>query len=144
MIGIFSGSVVQKMNFTCSGGSSSVFSSALKAACGQHVDFVDDVDLVSTTTGANPNIGSQRSNFIDPTIAGTVDFDHVNIFARIDRLGDVGGIVGVAVGPPGSFSALAKIRAVLVLPTPRAPVNRYACPTRLVSIAFFNARPTCS
>jgi hypothetical protein len=37
VIGSFSGSVVQKMNFTCSGGSSSVFNNALKAgmsACG--------------------------------------------------------------------------------------------------------------
>ena len=32
VIGIFSGSVVQKMNFTCSGGSSSVFSKALNAS----------------------------------------------------------------------------------------------------------------
>ena len=31
---------------------------------------------------------------------------------------------GEAVGPEGSLSALAKMRAVLVLPTPRAPVNR--------------------
>ena len=32
MIGIFVGSVVQKKNFTCSGGSSSVFNRALKAS----------------------------------------------------------------------------------------------------------------
>jgi len=31
--GSFCGSVVAKMNFTCGGGSSSVFSSALNAAC---------------------------------------------------------------------------------------------------------------
>jgi hypothetical protein len=37
-------SVVAKMNFTCAGGSSSVFNSALKAGR-QHVHFVDDVDL---------------------------------------------------------------------------------------------------
>ena len=38
---------------------------------------------------------------------------------------------------------LAKIRAVEVLPTPRAPVNRYACPTRLVVIALLSALDTC-
>ena len=32
VIGIFVASVVQKMNLTCSGGSSSVFSKALKAS----------------------------------------------------------------------------------------------------------------
>ena len=32
VIGIFVGSVVQKMNLTCSGGSSSVFSKALNAS----------------------------------------------------------------------------------------------------------------
>ncbi len=31
VMGIFCGSVVQKMNFTCAGGSSSVFSNALNA-----------------------------------------------------------------------------------------------------------------
>ena len=40
-------SVVAKMNLTCGGGSSSVFSRALKAARREHVHFVDDVDLVA-------------------------------------------------------------------------------------------------
>jgi hypothetical protein len=40
-------SVVAKMNFTCGGGSSSVFSRPLKACRRQHVHFVDDVDLVA-------------------------------------------------------------------------------------------------
>ena len=38
-------SVVAKMNFTCGGGSSSVFSSALKALRLSMCDFVDDEDL---------------------------------------------------------------------------------------------------
>ena len=46
VIGIFWTSVVAKMNLTCGGGSSSVFSRALNAAVREHVDFVDDVDLV--------------------------------------------------------------------------------------------------
>ena len=40
-------SVVAKMNFTCGGGSSSVFNRPLKACRRQHVHFVDDVDLVA-------------------------------------------------------------------------------------------------
>ena len=31
---------------------------------------------------------------------------------------------GVAVGPCSQFNALARIRAAVVLPTPRTPVNR--------------------
>ena len=45
-------------------------------------------------------------------------------------------------GPSVQLSDLAKMRAADVLPTPRAPVNRYACPTRFVSIALHNARAT--
>jgi hypothetical protein len=33
------------------------------------------------------------------------------------------------------FSALARMRAVVVLPTPRAPENKYACAMRPVSTA---------
>ena len=51
-------SVVAKMNLTCGGGSSSVFSSALKAALRQHVHFVDDVDLVARRRPARS--GSRR------------------------------------------------------------------------------------
>jgi hypothetical protein len=50
--GIFCGSVVARMNLTCSGGSSSVFSIALKALLRQHVHFVDDVDLEAPAVGA--------------------------------------------------------------------------------------------
>ena len=51
---------------------------------------------------------------------------------------------GVGVGPFSQLRALARIRAAEVLPTPRAPVNRYAWPTRLVAIAFDSAWATCS
>ncbi|MGC4006029.1 MAG: hypothetical protein QM811_24075 [Pirellulales bacterium] len=38
--------------------------------------------------------------------------------------------VNVGAGALRQFKHLAKIRAVVVLPTPRAPVKRYACPMR--------------
>src|SRR3990170_8350737 len=50
--------------------------------------------------------------------------------------------VGVGAGKAMQFSALAMIRAVVVLPTPRGPENRYACARRLDVIAFDSVRVT--
>ena len=47
---------------------------------------------------------------------------------------------GVAVGPFSQFSALARMRAAVVLPTPRTPVKRYAWAIRLVRMAFCSVR----
>src|SRR3954469_25191159 len=46
--------------------------------------------------------------------------------------------VGVGLGNFSQFSALARIRAIDVLPVPRVPVNRYAWAIRSVSIAFLS------
>src|SRR5438128_12597544 len=43
---------------------------------------------------------------------------------------------GVIVGPFSQFNPFARIRAVVVLPTPRGPENRYAWPIRSIWIAF--------
>ena len=51
---------------------------------------------------------------------------------------------GSAVGPFSQHSALARMRAALVLPTPRAPVNRKAWWTRFWAMALVNVRATCS
>jgi len=51
---------------------------------------------------------------------------------------------GVAVGPRAQQSALAKMRAALVLPMPRAPVNRKAWCTRPMLMALVKVRATCS
>ena len=50
---------------------------------------------------------------------------------------------GSGVGPFTQFSALAKILAAVVFPTPRAPEKMYACATRLFRMAFFNVSVTC-
>jgi hypothetical protein len=42
----------------------------------------------------------------------------------------------VAVGPFAQFRALARMRALVVLPTPRTPVNRNAWATRFCAMAF--------
>ena len=49
----------------------------------------------------------------------------------------------IAAGPFAQLSALARIRAVVVLPTPRAPEKMYACATRPDCTAFASVRVTC-
>src|ERR1044071_1181753 len=51
---------------------------------------------------------------------------------------------GVTVGPFSQFNALAKMRAVVVLPVPRGPTNRYAWAMRLFLIAFLSVWVMCS
>src|SRR5262245_33779851 len=51
---------------------------------------------------------------------------------------------GVAVGPLTQHSALARTRAAVVLPTPRAPQNRKAWWTRPLANALASVRVTCS
>ena len=51
---------------------------------------------------------------------------------------------GVAVGPAAQLSALARIRAIDVLPVPRGPAKRYACRTWSSSIAFRSVLTTAS
>src|SRR5688572_9275979 len=51
---------------------------------------------------------------------------------------------GVAVGPFSQHSALARTRAAVVLPTPRAPQKRKAWCTRPRANAFASVRVTCS
>ena len=120
------GSVVAKMNLTCSGGSSSVLSSALKAAAGEHVDFVDDVDFVAGAgRGGGLRVVASSRIWSTRVVGGAVDFDDVDVFAAGDGLAGVAGAAGVAVGAAlGQLRALARMRAVEVLPTPRVPVKR--------------------
>src|SRR6204780_4956116 len=50
---------------------------------------------------------------------------------------------GSAVGPFTQFKAFARIRALVVFPTPRTPEKMYACATRFDWIAFASVRVTC-
>ena len=49
---------------------------------------------------------------------------------------------GATVGPWAQFSALARIRAVVVFPTPRAPEKMYPCATRFVRMALASVSVT--
>src|SRR6202050_2060561 len=50
---------------------------------------------------------------------------------------------GSAVGPFTQSKAFARIRALVVFPTPRTPEKMYACATRFEVIAFASVRVTC-
>ena len=75
---------------------------------GQHVHFVDDVDLEASPAGTDTDVGPQLADFVDAAVAGTVDLQHVHIVAAGDLLADVALPAGVGVGPCTQFSALAR------------------------------------
>ena len=124
MIGILFGSVVAKKNLTCSGGSSSVFSRALKAPGGEHVHFVDVVDLEPGPARPQAGVLPELADRLDAVVAGAVDLDDVDVLPDGDRLADVANVAGLSVGPCTQFRHLAKIRAIDVLPTPRVPLEQ--------------------
>ena len=122
-------SVVAKMNLTCGGGSSSVLSSALKAPVREHVDLVHDVDLVAVARGPVRDAVAQLADVVDAVVARrrrsrrtSTAVPRGDLDARVARAAGRAA-VGAAVS---QFSALARMRAVVVLPTPRAPVKRKA------------------
>jgi hypothetical protein len=126
-------SVVANRNFTCAGGSSSVFSKRVEGVLRQHVDFVDDVDLVARRDRRIAHRLDDLAHVVDAGMAGGVHLDHVDVPALGDRDGRArtprtASIVGPPCpSGPMQLSALAISRAVEVLPTPRTPVSRKAC-----------------
>ncbi len=91
----------------------------------EHVDFVDDVDLVARPAGADADVLAELADFVDAAVAGAVDFQHVDVAAGADALANVALDCREWPWVPRSqLSALARMRAAEVLPTPRAPVNR--------------------
>jgi hypothetical protein len=67
---------------------------------------------------------SSNSRMLSTGIGRGVEFDQVDEAAGVDL--DAGAHLpqGVAVTPVSQLSALARMRASVVLPTPRVPVNR--------------------
>ena len=101
--GIFCGSVVARMNFTCAGGSSSVFSIALKAAARQHVHFVDDVHLEAAAGRRVQRVLQQLAHVVDLRVRGRVELDQVDEAPAVDlgagaaHAARLGGDAGLAV-----------------------------------------------
>ena len=135
MAGIFLISVVAKINFTFSGGSSSVFNNALKAA-------FDNIWTSSIIYTLNlPSLGE----YITASMISLIPSTPVLLAAstsitsrKFPLLIDIHGEhwlhiskVGSLIFPsPTQFKAFAIILAVVVLPTPLIPVKRNACANR--------------
>ena len=84
------------------------FQQRVEGRPGQHVDFVDDVDLVPRPARSHADVGSQRSDFVDAAVGRAVDLDHVDVFSRIDGLGNVGRVVGAGRRAGGIVERLGK------------------------------------
>ena len=132
-------SVVAKIKIAYEGGSSNVFSSALNAPC----DSMCTSSMIYTLY--LPICGGIRTWSINERISSTELFDAasnswiLNERCSLNATHDSHAL-------HASFSAVgvkqlmvfAKIRAHVVLPTPRGPQNRYACAKWLVRIALRN------
>ena len=83
------------------------------------------------------------ADVVDPRVRGGVDLEDVDVAP----FGDLDARVAHRrtdrrVGPFTQFSARARIRAVVVLPTPRGPANTNACASRPLVSALRSVRVT--
>ncbi len=91
----------------------------------QHVDFVDDVNLVFKLAGNVTDAFLKVADLTDTGMRGAVDLHHIQVFAlgNPDHMSHI-----CCMGFPSSSAVqlitLARIRAVLVLPQPRGPEKR--------------------
>lgn len=91
----------------------------------EHVRFVDDEDLVAAFHWRVGDGLAQAAGVVDAAVGRAVDFHHVHVVAHRDAAGTGSHwLQGSPVGACTQFSALAKIRAMVVLPTPRVPLSR--------------------
>ncbi len=98
---------------------------------GQHVNFVDDDDLVAARGGQKPDFLLQLPNFLDAAVGSAVNFMRSRaVPAVISRQGSqvLQEVLSVS---PWQLMALAMILARVVLPTPRTPEKRMAWATLL-------------
>ena len=122
--GSFCTSVVAKMNLTCGGGSSSVLSRASNACLLNMCVSSMMYTLNRARCGRKPTLArSSRASATPLLLAASISTASTSSPAMIARQMSQRSH-GVGVGPVTQLSALARMRAVLVLPMPRAPVNR--------------------
>ena len=121
--GIFESSVVAIMKMTCGGGSSIDFSSALNEWFESWWTSSMMKTLYRSRTGMIDRPGDDHlAHVVDLRVRGGVDLEDVDVaaFRNLDGRRRTRR-TGFAVGPFSQFSARARIRAVVVLPTPRGP-----------------------
>ena len=73
---------------------------------------------------------------------GGVDLEHVDVAPFGDLAAGVARAAWIGVGPFSQLSARARIRAVVVLPTPRGPANTNDCAMRPLLMALASVRVT--
>ena len=120
---------------------------AVEGLLGEHVHFVDDVDLVARGARGVPDAVHDLADVVDAGAGRRVHLEHVDVppFGDRDtRLARLRMAPASARRPPVQFSARAMIRAVVVLPTPRIPVRRNACATRPLCSALLRVRTSAS
>ncbi len=122
--GIFCGSVVARMNFTCAGGSSSVFSIALNAdfdsMCTSSMMYTLKRPLVGAYSAPSSSSRMLSTCVLEAASSSTRSMKRpLSISVQALQIPH-----GVALTPSTQFRDLAKMRAMVVLPTPRVPVNR--------------------
>ena len=90
----------------------------------EHVRFVDDEDLVAAFHRRVGDGLAQAAGVVDAAVGRAVDFHHVHVVAHRDAAALLALVAGARRWGRTQFSALAKIRAMVVLPTPRVPLSR--------------------
>ena len=142
--GNFCGSVVASINFTCAGGSSSVFNKALNAP----VDNICTSSIIYTLYFAS--VGRKFTSSLIARISSTLLFDAASISTTsVNEPESIALQISHSLhGSPSfgfkQFIALANIFAAVVFPVPRPPLNRYACPILFAIIWFFSVFVICS
>ena len=63
---------------------------------GQHVDLVDEVDLVGRRVGGVADALAQGADLVDAAVGGGVELDQVERAALVEREAGVAGVVGLA------------------------------------------------
>ena len=87
--------------------------------------LVEDVDLVAALGGLEDDALADLADVVDPALRGGIHLDDVERGSVRDRDAGVAGLVrGRPSGRVAQLSALARMRAIEVLPVPRGPAKR--------------------
>ena len=126
VMGSFCGSVVANKNLTCGGGSSRVLSKALKL-------LVDNMCTSSMRyTLKRPRVGAYCTLSNSSRVSSTLVREAASTSIKSTKRPSVISTQlehtpqGVELTPSSQLRQRAKIRAMVVLPTPRVPANKYA------------------
>ena len=141
-----SGSVVAKMNMTCSGGSSTIFSRALKP-CGVTMCASSRMKILYRSRAGAKVARSRRSraSSTPPWLAASISTTSREPGPpRASSTHEGQTPHGTSVGPSAQLRQRARIRADVVLPQPRGPLNRYAWLMRPFFRACISGTVTCS